>query len=68
MRDEDEVLFTDMSGFRFHVGDHVIYFDDNGDRHQAVILDRCIMYNMPNYVIAIFGREPILVSESSVHT
>ena len=68
MRDEDEVLFTDMSRFRFHVGDHVIYFDDNGDRHQAVILDRNMLYHEPTYLLDVSGREPILVPERVVHT
>ena len=68
MRDKDEVLFTDMSIFRFHVGDHVIYVDDNGDRHQAVILDRNMLYYEPTYLLDVSGREPILVPEMVVHT
>lgn len=64
MRDRDEVILGGV--FRFHVGDHVIYVDDNGDSHKAVIVERD-MYHSPVYCIECKGKEPFYVPEACVH-
>jgi len=65
MRDKDEVILGDV--FRFHIGDHVIYVDDNGYSHKAVIVDRDTMYHSPVYFIECKGKEPFYVPEACVH-